>query len=192
MLPSVRCLPSGWTIGLRRRPSPQAATLDRQLRPPYLRLSLRHGSTMQRPRGRTLLRGISLAQTPPGLSLSNAVAGAVLLVGTAGRIDLARQGRSAECRSPHSARRAWSTFGPHPYRNPAPIVRFKGASSRHLTVRSLPLRSRFTCGNAGLPGGGPLITRTEEARVKIPSPPPHPDDQWSVGRPGRNFLAAAT
>ena len=29
ILPSVRCLPSGWTIGLRRRPPPQAATLDR-------------------------------------------------------------------------------------------------------------------------------------------------------------------
>src|SRR5918996_753637 len=28
ILPSVRCLPSGWTIGLRCRPSPQALTLD--------------------------------------------------------------------------------------------------------------------------------------------------------------------
>src|SRR5215211_6000787 len=34
--PPVRCLPSGWTIGLRCRPSPQALTLDRRARPPYL------------------------------------------------------------------------------------------------------------------------------------------------------------
>ena len=36
ILPSVRCLPSGWTVGLRRRLPPQAATLDRWRRPPYL------------------------------------------------------------------------------------------------------------------------------------------------------------
>ena len=34
--PPVRCLPSGWTIGLRCRPSPQVLTLDRWGRRPYL------------------------------------------------------------------------------------------------------------------------------------------------------------
>jgi hypothetical protein len=34
--PPVRCLPSGRTIGLRCRPSPQVLTLDRRGRPPYL------------------------------------------------------------------------------------------------------------------------------------------------------------
>jgi hypothetical protein len=34
--PPVRCLPSGWTIGLRCRPLPQVLTLDRRGRPPYL------------------------------------------------------------------------------------------------------------------------------------------------------------
>jgi hypothetical protein len=33
------------------------------------------------------------------------------------------------------------------------------------------------CGNAGRHGGGPLITRTEEARVQIPSPPPHSSER---------------
>jgi len=100
ILPSVRCLPSGWTIGLRRRPPPQAATLDRQLRPPYLRRWLRHGSTMQRPRGRVLLRGMSLAQTPPRAPPSKAVAGRVRLSGAAGG-DLPCKVRDAERRCPH-------------------------------------------------------------------------------------------
>jgi len=113
ILPSVRCLPSGWTIGLRRRPPPQAATLDRQLRPPYLRRWLRHGSTMQRPRGRALLRGMSLAQTPPGLPLARRLPGGFACRGQQAGIYLARQGPRRGAPLPPRARRAWSTFGTH-------------------------------------------------------------------------------
>ena len=146
ILPSVRCLPSGWTLGLRRRPSPQAPTLDRRARPPYLRLSLRHGSTMQRPRGRTLLRGISLAQTPPGLPLATRLPGGFACRDSRRGSTLPGKVAPRSAAAPTSGAclvHVWAT----PHRNPAPIVRFRGASSRHLTsplTVGIDLRKRWS------------------------------------------------
>jgi hypothetical protein len=130
--PSDVCLRAR-TIGLRRRPLPQAATLDRQLRPPYLRRWLRHGSTMQRPRGRVLLRGMSLAQTPPRAPPSKAVAGRVRLSGAAGG-DLPCKVRDAERRAPASEAclvHVWATC----HRNPAVASGTSFAQVIHAILR---------------------------------------------------------
>jgi hypothetical protein len=144
-----------------------------QLRPPYLRLWLRHGSTMQRPRGRALLRGMSLAQTPPGLPPARRLPGGFACWGQQAGIYLARQGRSAERRCPHER----GVPGPR-------LGHMPSEPSAHCPFQELFLTPHSFAPD-GRDGGGPLITRTEEVRgFKSPHLHPTPMTSGNVGHLG--------
>jgi hypothetical protein len=118
--------------------------------------------------GQRLHRGMSLAQTPPGLPLTRRLPGGARLSGAAGGGLLASQGPPCGAPLPPRAGHAWSTFGPHAIGAERVATVSSGTSLRRSHVRSWgnrpPGRTLIRMSSSGSPSSVPRAQRPRRGR----------------------------